>query len=79
MVKMTNLSINEKIGIKIKLLRTKAKLSQEKLAELSYMNKNSIGSIERGESKPSIETLEKIANALNIELKELVDVSKIDL
>lgn len=79
MVKMTNLSINEKIGIKIKLLRAKAKLSQEKLAELSYMNKNSIGSIERGESKPSIETLEKIANALNIELKELVDVSKIDL
>lgn len=43
------------------------------------MNKNSIGAIERGESKPAIDTLEKIANALNIELKELVDVSKIDL
>lgn len=79
MVNMTNLSINQKIGIKIRLLRTKVKLSQEKLAELSDMNKNSIGAIERGESKPSIETLEKIAKALNIELKELVDVSKIDL
>ncbi len=76
---MTSLSINEKIGIKIRLLRTKLKLSQEKLAELADMNKNSIGAIERGESKPAIDTLEKIANALNIELKELVDVSKIDL
>lgn len=76
---MTSLSTSEKIGIKIRILRTKLKLSQEKLAELADLSKTSISTIERGESKPSIETLEKIANALNIELKELVDVSKIDL
>lgn len=76
---MTSLSINDKIGIKIRLLRTKAKFSQEKLAELADVNKNTVGLIERGEMSPSIETLEKIAQALNIELKELVDVSKIDL
>lgn len=76
---MTNLSINNKIGTKVKLLRTKAKFSQEKLAELADINKNTVGLIERGEISPSIETLEKIANALKIELKELVDVSKIDL
>lgn len=72
-------NINTKIGIKIRLLRTKLRYSQEKLAELSELNKNSIGAIERGESKPTIDTLERIAKALNIELKELVDVSKIDL
>ncbi len=72
-------NINTKIGIKIKLLRTKLKYSQEKLAELSNLNKNSIGAIERGESRPCIDTLERIAIALGIELKELVDVSKIDL
>ncbi len=76
---MTSLSINEKIGIKINILRKRLKYSQEKLAELSDLSKTSIGTIERGKSKPSIETLEKIAKALNIELKELVDVSKIDL
>ena len=76
---MTSKSINSKIGIKIRLLRTKLEFSQEKLAELSNLNKNSIGSIERGESKPNIETLERIANALGVELKELVDVSKVDL
>lgn len=76
---MTNIDINKQIGIKIKLLRTKSQFSQEKLAEKADMNKNTIGLIERGEISPSIETLYKIANALNIELKELVDISKIDL
>lgn len=76
---MTSANINEKIGIKIRLLRTKSKLSQEKLAELANVNKNTIGMIERAEISPSIDTLERIAIALNIELKELVDVSKIDL
>ena len=76
---MTSLSINEKIGIKTRLLRIKMKLSQEKLAEFADINKNTIGLIERGEISPTIETLDRIAKALNIELKELVDVSKIDL
>ena len=75
---MTSLSTSEKIGIKISILRKKLKYSQDKLAELSALSKNSISSIERGESNPSIETLEKIAKALNIELKELVDVSEIN-
>ena len=76
---MTSLTTNEKIGIKIRVLRTKLNLSQEQLSELSDLSTNSISAIERGKSKPSIETLEKIANALKIELKELVDVSKIEL
>lgn len=76
---MTNLNINEKIGIKISILRKRLKFSQEKLSEFSGLSKNSISSIERGESNPSIETLDRIAKALNIELKELVDVSNINL
>ncbi len=57
----------------------KIKYYKEKLTELSKLSKNSIGAIERGESSPSIETLNKIAKALNVELKELVDVTRIDL
>ena len=76
---MTSLTTNEKIGIKIRILRNKLNMSQEILGELAGLSTNSISTIERGQSKPSIDTLEKIANALNIELKELVDVSKIDL
>ncbi len=76
---MTNIGINEKIGIKVRVLRMRMKLSQEKLAELAGLNKNTIGFIERGEISPTIETLEKIAKALKIKLTELVDTSKIDL
>lgn len=75
---MTSLSINQKIGIKICFLRKRLKYSQEKLGELADLSSTSISAIERGESNPTIETLERIAKALNIELKELVDVSKIE-
>ncbi|MBP3924040.1 helix-turn-helix transcriptional regulator [bacterium] len=50
-----------------------------KKSALKYVCKTSIGSIERGESNPSIETLKRIALALNMELKELVDVSNFNL
>lgn len=71
--------ISSKVGLKIKLLRTKFGISQEKLAELADLNKNSIGAIERGESSPSIDTLDAIARAFGMELVELIDVSKIEL
>ncbi|PWL77072.1 transcriptional regulator [Candidatus Gastranaerophilales bacterium] len=68
-----------KIGLKIKLERAKRKISQEKLAELSSLSKSYVGSVERGECIPTIETLNKIASALDIELVKLVDVSKVEL
>lgn len=71
--------INTKIGLKIRLERTKRKLSQEKLAELSDLSKVSIGAIERAEWSPTIETLAKIANAFGISLPDLVDVSKVEI
>lgn len=78
---MTSLNgdLNSIIGLKIRLLRTKLKYSQEKLAELSNISATALGAIERGESKPTINTLARIADALNISLTELVDTSKIDL
>ena len=74
-----NDKISAKIGLKIVLERTKRKLSQEKLAELSDLSKNSLGAIERGTSSPSIDTLDRIASALDIELSELVKVKSVDL
>jgi len=74
-----NDKISAKIGLKIVLERTKRKLSQEKLAEMSDLSKNSLGAIERGTSSPSIDTLDRIASALEIELSELVKVKSVDL
>ena len=74
-----NDKISTKIGLKIVLERTKRRLSQEKLAELSDLSKNSLGAIERGTSSPSIDTLDRIAAALEMELSELVKVKSVDL
>ncbi len=46
---------------------------------MAGLNKNSIGAIERGESSPTIETLDKIAKAFNIDIIELIDVSKFEI
>ena len=71
--------ISTKIGLKIMLERTKRRLSQEKLAELSDLSKTALGAIERGVSSPSIDTLDRIASALKIELSELVKVKRVEL
>ena len=71
--------ISKKIGLKIKLLRNKLGVSQEEFGFLANVSKQQIGLIERGESSPTIDTLDKIAHALNISIVDLVDVTKIDL
>ena len=60
-------------------MRNKIGISQEELGFRADISKTQIGLIERGESSPTIDTLNKIANALNITLVDLVDVTKIDL
>jgi transcriptional regulator with XRE-family HTH domain len=71
--------ISKKIGLKIKLLRNKIGISQEELGFRANISKTQIGLIERGESSPTIDTLDQIAHALDISLVDLVDTSKIDL
>ena len=71
--------LSSKIGIKIKLERTKRGWSQEKLAEIANLNVNSIGTIERGTSSPSIDTLAQIASAFEIEVVDLIDIKKFDI
>ncbi len=71
--------INEKICKKVKLERLKKDYSQEELAFKSGLNRNTISKIETGQVSPTIQTLEKIAEALEIDFATLVDTSKITL
>ena len=48
-------------------------LSQEKLAELANMNMRSISTIECGTTDIKFTTLNKIATALDLEVKNLVE------
>lgn len=66
--------ISVKIGIRIRYLRNMRELSQEKLALEAGLNPAFLGHIERGLKCPTIDTLSKIATALNISLSELVNI-----
>lgn len=48
-------------------------MSQEKLAEKSGLHNTYIGQIERGEKNASLETIEKLANGLDISVGELFE------
>jgi transcriptional regulator with XRE-family HTH domain len=49
-------------------------ISQQELADRSdYVNKKTIGQIERGEVNAQFETLLALAHVLNVSLKELLD------
>ena len=62
------------IGEKIRELRLLRKISQEALANEADIPLSQIGRIERGENNPTISTLYVIANALDVELKDVVNV-----
>jgi transcriptional regulator with XRE-family HTH domain len=57
----------------VKRLREKAGLSQEKLARLADVSNNTLINIEAGkQGNPTIETLKKIARALNTPIEDLI-------
>ena len=65
--------ITKILGQRIRNYRTAKSLSQEKLAELSGCHPTYIGQIERGEKNATIESIEKIAAALEISLSKLFE------
>lgn len=65
--------ITKSVGQRIRNYRTRQKLSQEKLAELSGCHPTYIGQVERGEKNATIESIEKIAVALGVPLSKLFE------
>ena len=73
-VKSTDKKFLKALGKKIKGLRKAQKISQDQLAYESNMHRTHINRIENGRLDAGISKLRAIAKALNISLKELVDV-----
>lgn len=75
-----NMNISEEtflinLGIHVRQLREKKGLSQQSLADDCNINKSQIARLEVAKVNTGIKTLAKIANALDVELKELFDFS----
>lgn len=59
------------IGKYLRYYRQLCKMTQSQIAEKAGINDKYYGELERDESSPTVNTLEKICNAMNIEVKDL--------
>lgn len=60
----------------LRLLRQRSGLSQEQVADLAGLDRNYIGKLEREESSPTLDTLEVLALALQIDVEILISRSR---
>lgn len=64
-------------GKRVRLIRKSKNLTQEKLSEMTDMDPQHFCKMENGTHFPSPKNLVKIANALNVDIKELFKFSNI--
>lgn len=60
-------------GRRLKHLRKQKNFTQEQLAEVTGLSVEFLSNIERGINAPSFETLEKLAEALEVMFSEMFD------
>lgn len=69
---LIDMSVNSNIGNKLKRARMEQGLTQEELAERAGIRANYYAKIERGEINTTIDTLQKIASALNVKSSDIL-------
>jgi transcriptional regulator with XRE-family HTH domain len=62
----------ERISVNLKRLRKTRKLSQEQLAELAEFHRTYVSQLERCITNISIDGLERLAQALNVDVVDLL-------
>lgn len=61
-----------RFGLRLRVARESLRLSQEVLAEHAGMHRTYIGQVERGERNISVDNMEKLAGAVNLQLWEML-------
>jgi len=67
-----HISARGRLAMQMRVVRLSAGLSQEALAHLAGLDRTYIGGIERSERNVSIDNIEKIANALKVDVALLL-------
>ena len=65
------MTINKELGMRIRFLREKRKMTLEDLEFEAKVNKNYLSDLERGNRNPTLKILTRIALAFGITLEEL--------
>jgi transcriptional regulator with XRE-family HTH domain len=66
------MKLRRTVARNLRRLRQKHGLSQEELADRAGLNRNYVGMIEREENAPTVDALEQLAKALDINAAELL-------
>lgn len=61
-----------RFGTRLREIRLKKGISQERLAELAGLHRTYVSSVERGERNISLENIDKLANALEEPMAKLM-------
>jgi transcriptional regulator with XRE-family HTH domain len=72
---MTNPYRSEPLGKRIRDLRQERRLTMQGLADLAGLSRGGLGSIERGLTAPSIDTVRRLAKAMDISLVSILDAA----
>lgn len=65
-------TISKKFGRAVRSIREEHGHSQEKLAELAEVDRTYISMIERSKRQPTLEVAQRIAEALDVKLSEII-------
>jgi transcriptional regulator with XRE-family HTH domain len=65
-----------RFGQRLREIRERVGVSQEKLAELAALHRTYVSSVERGKRNISLVNIEKLARALGVSLRELMPDGK---
>jgi len=63
--------IKKKFGERLRELRKEKGLAQDELATKAGLNSSYVGFIERAQRNPTLETISKLASALEVDIEEL--------
>lgn len=63
-------NINQNFGSRIAEIRKSLGISQEELAFRCGVHRTYIGAIERGEKSPTLNTIQRLANGLNVPIND---------
>lgn len=68
---MRTYKVNEKLGKRIRKVRKDRRITQEELADRVGLHYTTVSRIERGISNPPVQTVNKIAKALRVDMSDL--------